>query len=55
VNWETYFIVNDQGRCVWHEAYIIRDEGLKTAYRLSPIISCVIEVNASHGVKVGQA
>ena len=55
MKWIGEYIVDDAGRCRWHECLRIQDEHIKSAYRKNVLVEFIIETSAIMGVKVGIA
>jgi hypothetical protein len=55
MNWLGEYIIDDTGRCRWHEGFRLQDEHMKTAYRKNVLIEFIIETSATMGVKAGTA
>ncbi len=55
MKWTCEYIIDESGRCRWHEGLRIEDEQMKAAYRKNVLIEFIIETSAVMGVKVGIA
>jgi hypothetical protein len=55
MNWLGEYIIDDTGRCRWHEGFRLQDEHMKAAYRKNVLIQFIIETSATMGVKAGVA